>query len=282
MKTPSVSDAAGNAAHMKPYIVLLTDLGLVDPYVGQIRAVIHKLAPETTVLDLSHSVPRHDVRTGAFFLVSSLPYYAPQAICLIVVDPGVGSDRALLGLYSKERVCIAPNNGFLSLAAKNYAWDGLIAIDPQRVRRDLDLPALSSTFHGRDIIAPMGARLASGEDIRSFGEAVDMAVLRAPAWSEAIRTEDGVKATVLHVDKFGNVVLNLNTEEWSGPFSAQAPSLPQYNMRIPLYPYYAQIPQNAAGVIAGSQGYLELACNCASAAKLLGLRPGHTLHVRLA
>jgi S-adenosylmethionine hydrolase len=87
---------------------------------------------------------------------------------------------------------------------------------------------------------------------------------------------------VLHVDSFGNVVLNLREEEWAGPFSTQKPFLPQYGMHIPLYPFYAQIPQTAAGAIVGSQGYLELACNCASAAKFLGLRPGHTLHVRLA
>jgi S-adenosylmethionine hydrolase len=221
------------------------------------------------------------MRTGALFLAGSLPYYAPRAICLIVVDPGVGSDRALLCLHSKERVCIAPNNGFLSLAAKNYAWDGLVSIDPQRVRQDLDLPALSSTFHGRDIIAPLGARLTLGEDIRAFGDPVDIATLRAPVWSKPLRTEDGVKATVLHVDSFGNVVLNLNVEEWNDAFSTQKPYLPQYRMDIPLYSFYAQIPQDAAGIIAGSQGYLELACNCASAANFLGLRPGHTLHVRL-
>jgi S-adenosylmethionine hydrolase len=266
---------------MRPYIVLLSDLGLTDPYVGQLRGVLHSLAPDAAVLDLSHSVPKHDARTGAFFLTSSLPYYAPQAIFLIVVDPGVGSDRALLCLHSKERVCIAPNNGFLSLAAKNYAWDGLVGIDPRRVRQDLELPALSVTFHGRDIIAPLGARLALGEDIHAFGDTVDMSVLRTPVWSEPVRTEEGVKATVLHVDNFGNVVLNLNAEEWSGPFSTLEPYLPQYQTAIPLYPYYAGIPQNAAGVIVGSQGYLELACNCASAAKFFGLRPGHTLHVRL-
>ena len=266
---------------MKPYIVLLTDLGLTDPYAGQIRGVIHSLAPEVAVLDLSHSVPRHDVRTGAFFLTSSLPYFTPQAICLIVVDPGVGSDRALLCLHSKERVCIAPNNGFLSLVAKNYAWDGLIAVDLRRVRQDLDLPALSNTFHGRDIIAPLGARLALGEDIHAFGDPVDMAALRTPAWSEPLLTEDGVKTTVLHVDSFGNVVLNLNAEKWIDAFSTQKPYLPQYHKDIPVYPCYAQIPQDAAGLIVGSQGYLELACNCASAARFLGLRPGHTLHVRL-
>ena len=266
---------------MKPYIILLTDLGLVDPYVGQIRSVLHGLAPDVAVLDLSHAVPRHDVRTGAFFLASSLPYYAPRAIFLIVVDPGVGSDRALLCLHSKERVCIAPNNGFLSLIAKNYTWDGLVGIDLCRVRQDLDLPALSNTFHGRDIIAPLGARLALGEDIHAFGDPVDITTLRAPVWSEPERTEDGVKATVLHVDSFGNVVLNLSAEAWIEPFSAQRPYLPQYHMHIPIYPFYAQIPQDGAGTIVGSQGYLELACNCASAAKFLGLRPGHTLHVRL-
>ena len=266
---------------MKSYIVLLTDLGLTDPYVGQIRGVLHKLAPETTVLDLSHAVPRHDMRTGAFFLASSLPYYAPRVICLIVVDPGVGSDRALLCLHAKDRVCIAPNNGILSLVAKHYAWDGLVDIDLRRVRRDLDMPALSNTFHGRDIIAPLGARLALGEDIHAFGDAVDMAALRSPVWSEPVNTENGVKLTVLHVDSFGNVVLNLDAETWRGPFSTQKPYLPQYKMDIPLYPFYAQIPQDTAGVIVGSQGYLELACNCASAAKLLGLRPGLTLHVRL-
>ena len=266
---------------MTPYIALLTDLGLSDPYVGQIHGVLHSLAPNVRVLDLSHSVPRHDVRTGAFFLVSSLPYYAPLAICLIVVDPGVGSERALLCLHSAERVCIAPNNGFLSLVAKNYAWDGLVSIDPQRVRQDLDLPALSRTFHGRDILAPLGARLALGEDIRAFGDPLDMAELRTSVWSEPIRTEEGVKATVLHVDSFGNVVLNLNTEEWYGPIEGHPPHLPQYHMDIPLYSCYAQIPQDTAGIIPGSQGYLELACNRASAASLLGLRPGHTLHVRL-
>ena len=266
---------------VKPYIVLLTDLGLVDPYVGQIRGVLHSLAPGVTALDLSHSVPRHDIRTGAFFLASSLPYYAPQPICLDVVDPGVGSDRALFCLHSKERICIAPNNGFLSLIAKQYAWEGLVSIDPQRVRRDLDLPALSRTFHGRDIIAPLGARLALGEDIRDFGTSMDMAALRAPVWSEPIRTEDGVKVTVLHVDSFGNVVLNLHVAEWLEPLSTQKPHLPQYRIDVPLYPFYARIPQDAAGMIAGSQGYLELACNCASAAALLGLRPGHTLYVRL-
>jgi S-adenosylmethionine hydrolase len=265
-----------------PYIVLLTDLGLADPYVAQMRGVLHSLAPGMTVLDLSHFVPRHDVRTGAFFLVSSLPYYAPKAIYLIVVDPGVGSDRALLCLHSKERACIAPNNGFLSLVAKKYAWDGLINIDPRRVRQDLDLPARSSTFHGRDILAPLGARLALGEDLRAFGDPVDMTALRIPAWSEPVRTEDGVKATVLHVDSFGNAVLNLDAEEWSGPFSAHNPHLPQYGMDILHYAFYAQIPQNAVGLIVGSQGYMELACNCTSAAQLLGLRPGYTLHVRLA
>ena len=266
---------------MKPYIVLLTDLGLVDPYVAQIRGVLHSLAPDVTVLDLSHFVPRHDVRTGAFFLASSLPYYAPLAIYLIVVDPGVGSDRALLCLHSQERICIAPNNGFLSLVAKKHPWDGLLNIDPQRVRRDLDLPAISNTFHGRDILAPLGARLALGEELRAFGDPVDMAVLRAPAWSAPERTEDGVKVTVLHVDSFGNVVLNLKAEEWNGPFSANTPHLPHYGLDIPLHASYSQIPQDAAGLIVGSQGYMELACNCASAAGLLGLRPGHTLHVRL-
>jgi S-adenosylmethionine hydrolase len=266
---------------VKPYIVLLTDLGLIDPYVGQIRGVLHKLAPDTAVLDLSHAVPRHDVRTGAFFLVSSLPYYAPRPIFLIVVDPGVGSDRTLLCLHSKERVCIAPNNGFLSLVAKNYPWDGLVDIDLRRVRQDLDLPALSNTFHGRDIIAPLGARLALGEDIHAFGEPLDMAALNVPVWSEPARTEDGLKVTVLHVDSFGNVVLNLHADTWSGPFSTLNPFLLQYKIDIPLYPCYAHIPQDSAGLIVGSQGYLELACNCASAANFLGLRPGLTLHVRL-
>ena len=266
---------------MKPYIVLLTDLGLSDPYAGQIRGVLHSLAPAAAVLDLSHSVPRHDIRTGAFFLASSMPYYAPQAIYLVVVDPGVGSDRALFCLHSKERICIAPNNGFLSLIAKSYVWDGLVDIDPQLVRQDLDLPALSQTFHGRDIIAPLGARLALGEDIRAFGASVDMAALRAPVWSDPSRTEEGVKTTVLHVDSFGNVVLNLHAAEWHKQLSTQRPYLLQYRMDILLYPFYAQIPQDAVGIIAGSQGYLELACNCASAAALLGLRPGHTLHVRL-
>ncbi len=266
---------------MSAHMVLLTDLGLSDPYVGQMRGMLHRLAPGVPVLDLSHAVPRHDVRTGAFFLSGSLPYFAPGAIFLVVIDPGVGTNRALLCLHTPERCCIAPDNGFLALAARNYTWDGLTRINPQAVRQGLDLPPLSGTFHGRDIIAPLGARLASGEAVEHFGSPMNPADMHAPRWSAATRTEDGLSATVLHVDGFGNAVLNAGAEEWAPLLSGCCPRLPLYrDMRVPLLSTYAEIPVGSAALIVGSQGYLELACNRASAAGLLGLKPGYTLHIR--
>lgn len=268
---------------MSPLFVLLTDLGLSDPYVGQMRGMLHRLAPDVPVLDLSHGVPRHDVRTGAFFLSAGLPYFAPGAIFLVVVDPGVGTERALLCLHARERVCIAPNNGFLALAARNYSWDGLVSVDPNAVRQGLDLPPLSATFHGRDIIAPLAARLAAGAGAESFGVPLDMATdLRSPSWSAAQRTKDGIKTAVLHIDSFGNVVLNAAVEEWAQALLSAEPHLPQYNdMPVPACASYAAIPAGGVGIIPGSQGYLELACNRASAAKVLGLKPGHVLHIRI-
>ena len=268
---------------MKPYFVLLTDLGLSDPYAGQMNGMLHRLAPVIPILDFSHSVPRHDVRTGAFFLAAGLPYFGPGAVFLIVVDPGVGTDRALLCLHAQDRLCIAPNNGILTLAAQNFSWDGLLRIDSAAVRAGLDLPPLSSTFHGRDIAAPLGARLALGESLAAFGRPADMADMLSPPWSAAERTETGIKTTVLHVDDFGNVVLNTPVKTWVDFFTKHCPCLPQFgNMPTPFCVSYADIAPESAGLIAGSQGYLELACNRASAAKFLGVKPGHTLHLHLA
>jgi S-adenosylmethionine hydrolase len=265
-----------------PHFVLLTDFGLSDPYVGQMKGMLHRLAPGIPVFDLSHSVPRHDVRTGAFFLTAGIPHFPDGAVFLAAIDPGVGTDRALLCLYSDRRACVAPNNGLPALAAGNFPWSGLVCVDPHAVRRGLDLPPLSSTFHGRDVIAPLGARLALGEKAADFGRPMDMAELCAPAWSAPQRTEDGIRATVLHVDGFGNIVLNLAVEEWREALEAGNPRLPRHNgMPVPPCASYAQIPRESAGIISGSQGYLELACNRASAAKFFGLKAGYALHIGL-
>jgi S-adenosylmethionine hydrolase len=264
-----------------PHIVLLTDLGLSDPYVGQMKGVLHRLAPGVPVFDLSHSVPRHDVRTGAFFLTAALPHFPDGAVFLAVVDPGVGTDRGLLCLYSEHRACVAPNNGLPALAAENFPWSGIVCVDPHAARRGLNLPPPSSTFHGRDVIAPLGARLALGGKAADFGRAADMTELYVPPWSAAQRTEDGIRATVLHVDVFGNVVLNLAVEEWREPLATGNPNLPRYNLPVPLCASYEQLPREGAGLISGSQGYFELARNRASAAKFLGLKPGYALHIGL-
>ena len=136
-----------------PLIALLTDFGLADPYVGQMRAVLATAAPTVPVLDLCHGIAAHDVRQAAFYLAASLPWLPPGTVVAVVVDPGVGTERRLVLLERDGRRILVPDNGILTLVLERpgslQAFDATPAVAPP-----------CATFHGRDVIAPLAARLA--------------------------------------------------------------------------------------------------------------------------
>ena len=190
-----------------PVITFLSDYGLEDDFVGVCHAVIAGICPEARVIDLVHWVPRGDVRTGAVILRGGLPYL-PVGVHLAVVDPGVGSDRRGVALRAADgRLLVGPDNGLLSLAAES-AGGVVEAVDIGR--SPFALPYVSATFHGRDVFAPVAARLAGGAALGDAGEPCDPAglvVLELPV----ARFEGGsLVAHVLYIDRFGNVQLDVD------------------------------------------------------------------------
>ena len=265
----ALASASGKSRAHTRCFALLTDFGLDDPYVGQLTGVQHRLAPSVPVIDISHGVPPHRVETAAFFLAASHPHFPAGSIFICVVDPGVGTPRGLVSMESGGQVMLAPDNGLLHLAAEARPDAVLRRLDPAR------LPdPQSATFHGRDVLAPLAARLTAGESLAAFGDPVLSTDLDRPAWAVPRREADGVHAAVLHVDRFGNVVLNLSLREWDW-LAACRLHLPDGTLiDIARAATYANIPTGRTGLVAGSQGYLELAADKASAAERHWLSPG--------
>jgi S-adenosylmethionine hydrolase len=195
-----------------PVITFLSDYGLDDDFVGVCHGVIAKLCPRARVIDLCHGVDRHDVRGGALILRDAIRYM-PIGVNLAVVDPDVGAERRAVALsLADDRVLVGPDNGLLSLAAQR-AGGVVEAVDI--ARSEFRLEPVSATFHGRDIFAPVAARLADGIPLAQAGEPCDPAELVALELPRP-RLEDGVLvAHVLHIDRFGNVQLDAEHEDLS-------------------------------------------------------------------
>ena len=189
-----------------PFITFLSDYGLEDEFVGVCHGVIAGICPEAHVIDVTHGVPRGDVRAGALILSRGLRYL-PRGVHLAVVDPSVGSERRGVALRLADgRLLVGPDNGLLSLAAD--ACGGVVeAVDIGA--SPFALEPVSATFHGRDIFAPVAARLAGGAPLTDAGAPVDPAALVALELPRA-QVIDGVRgARVVYVDRFGNVQLDV-------------------------------------------------------------------------
>lgn len=257
-----------------PLIALLTDFGLSDPYVGQVKAVLATAAPAVPVLDLCHRVAAHNVAQAAFFLAASLPWLPPGSVVMAVVDPGVGTDRRVIALDVAGCRIVAPDNGILTLVLSGA--DGFRAFDLTPTT-----PPVSLTFHGRDVFAPLAARLAMGEAPQALGREVPPETLQRLSGLSPTRRGSVVTARVLAVDHFGNVVTSCDIASYAKA-AARRPGL-LAPRPMPLVPAttYAAIPEDAVGILAGSQGYLELAVREEAAARLLGLAQGDTVVLSL-
>jgi S-adenosylmethionine hydrolase len=254
-------------------IALLTDFGLSGPYVGQMKSALLRHAPHARILDLCHDVRVYDVLQAAFFLEASRPYLPGGAIMLVVVDPGVGSSRRLLGVEAFDQVFLGPDNGLFTLLLQAIEHEN----QPSRaVRLRIDAENASATFHGRDILAPIAARLALGVELEELGRSLPLQEIVRLDLPRPLLDEEGLRTRVLHVDRFGNCVLQLPSATWASVLN----SWPEIWLKTPAQVAlssvraYPELAPGQAGVLAGSQGYLELALNLASAAARFGLTPG--------
>ncbi|HYV02229.1 MAG TPA: SAM-dependent chlorinase/fluorinase, partial [Actinomycetota bacterium] len=185
-------------------IAFLSDYGLEDEFVGICHAVMARLAPRASVIDLTHAIPPHDVLRGALVLARSVAYLPTDAVLLAVVDPGVGTERRPIAVETvrEGRLLVGPDNGLLSLA-----WDeaGGVARAVEIRSPDVVLEPVSTTFHGRDVFSPAAAAVASGWPLERLGPAIDPSGLEVVRVPEPTVEDGRVDAEVLSVDRFGNL-----------------------------------------------------------------------------
>lgn len=246
-------------------LTLLTDFGLEDPYVGVMKGQILKLCPRVRLVDLTHAVPPQQVSIAAFHLEQSVDYFPDGTVHLVVVDPGVGTDRAMLALRTQTAAFVAPDNGVLTRALRLLG-------PPLEVVR-LPLPQGSSaTFHGRDVMAPAAARLACGASLSDLGERWE-APLTEWDFPSAVVAPDRLQASVLAIDTFGNVCLDLSQQ--SAPATLALGSVWQLQGQpLLMGRTYAQVAPGASLLLWSSHGLLELACREARADQAWSLRVG--------
>jgi S-adenosylmethionine hydrolase len=256
-------------------ITFLSDYGYADEFAGVCRAVIARLAPDAQLVDITHGLARHAVRQGAVLLANSLPYAQP-GIHLAVVDPGVGSDRrpVAVAVAEEERILIGPDNGVLALAIERFGGAER-AVDLRTT--PWRLQPVTATFHGRDLFAPVAARLAGGAGLAEAGEPVDPASLTPLELPRPRVYSDRIVAHVLYVDRFGNVTLNVDHEALASTFLRLGHRVVvdagRTRVAVPFTRTFSDVGEGRGLIYEDSARALSLAVNRESAAEMLGLGP---------
>jgi S-adenosylmethionine hydrolase len=265
-----------------PIITLLTDFGVESTYPAQMKGVILQRQPDAVLVDMSHGVPRHDARTAAFMLASAVPAFPEGTVHLTVVDPGVGGQRRVLAAEAAGHFHVAPDNGILTLVTQGRRLFGpdvtaprIVAVeDETHFRRDV-----SSTFHGRDVFAPLAAALAGGVPLETLGPAVD----DAERFDLPLPTRDGntLHGGVLYTDPFGNLVTNVAGQMLAAFDPARVEIRVSGAVIRGLCRAYCDVPPGILLAYIGSAGLVELAVNQQSAAVRLAAGRGSSVTIHL-
>ncbi len=259
----------------------MTDFGLTDAYVGVMKGVIAAISADATVIDLCHNVEPQNVWEAAFFLASSFAYFPPGTIHVLVVDPGVGGPRRPLCVQSGKYFFVGPDNGALSIACYRAGRPKIFAIENKKYM--LERPSL--TFHGRDIFAPVAAHLSVGVSIESFGaRRRSMKKIRVPA--PTVLRGEGLSGEVIHIDRFGNLITNIDEPSMSKVFSRverRRLIVTCGGVRIKgLSKTYSDVSAGVACALFGSYSLMEIAVREGNASSALGVARGEKIRVEFA
>ena len=262
------------------FITFLSDFGLEDDFVGTCRGVIKRIAPDAQILDITHGIDPQAVLQGALVLANTLRYM-PEGIHLAVVDPGVGGDRRELALRDATgRLYVGPDNGLLVPAAERL---GGIDAAWHLTNAEYMLDPVSATFHGRDVFAPAAAHLATGLDPAKLGPEVDPATLVRLELPEPEVGAATIRATVLYVDRFGNIQLNLSRSDVA---SAGITAGRRVELDLGFEKYFATAARafsdaRAGDIILYEDAYenIAVAITDGNAAEMFSVRPGQGLTI---
>lgn len=260
-----------------PVVGLLSDFGLKDPYVAEMKAIILSICEDAHIIDISHGIRKFDVRMGAFLLASAVPHFPKGTVYVAVVDPGVGTERRSIVVETKRSLLVGPDNGLLVLAAQREGAKHVHEI----TNTALTLTRVSKTFHGRDIFAPTAAHLANGQPSSTVGPEIKDYVV--PKYAKSAWKDGILIGEVLHIDDFGNIITNISEEDLSRIGVKQGASLlarlERKVLRLEYGSAYGDVDVNELLAVIGGYDFLEIAINQGNAAEKLKARVGMSVRI---
>jgi S-adenosylmethionine hydrolase len=259
----------------RPVVALLSDFGSSDHYAGSMKGVVLSVCPDATLVDIAHDLAPHDVLAGALELAACYRFFPSGTVFLVVVDPGVGSSRRGLAADTGEYRFVAPDNGVLTAVFHEAPPKKVVELTERKYAR----PTVSRTFEGRDRFAPAAGWLAKGLPLVSLGRSItDYRQLDIPV---AAVSDERVEGQVLRVDRFGNLITNIERRQFEKLAAASSVVIAAAGREIPrLVNTYDEAQGSEACALFGSTDHLEIAVNAGSAAERLGLDRGAAVVVR--
>ncbi|MFO7688064.1 MAG: SAM-dependent chlorinase/fluorinase [Desulfobacterales bacterium] len=261
-------------------ITLLTDFGTHDAYVAVMKGAILKINPRATIVDITHWITPQDLHRAAYAIAGSYRYFPSETVHIVVVDPGVGSSRAVVGLRSEGQTFLAPDNGVLSPLIEKKPIEKIVKIE----NTAYFLNPVSRTFHGRDIFAPVAAHLSLGLPLDRLGAPIGSDTLVRLDLAQPRLEKDGrICGSVIDIDRFGNLITNI---DWP-LVKRHDPAATQESLRFiigqhsltGLFPTYASVKPGSPLVLVGSRGFFEIAVNQGNAARFFAARTADPISV---
>lgn len=263
-----------------PIITLTTDFGLKDPFAGLMKGVIAGVNPEAHVIDLTHNIQRHNIFEASQTILMSYRYFPPGTIHVVVVDPGVGGNRRPLLVITEDHYFIGPDNGIFTSIFEE-CQSGFFKVI-HITASDYFLPMSGSTFHGRDIFAPVAAWLSKGIEPSKLGkEITDYQTIPV---SKPVRSQNTLSGEIIWIDNFGNAISNISKSDLAelAPVEENERFNVSYkNEQLPLAGFYAEKDNTDLNAIINSFGHLELFTFKNSAADTYGVKVGDAVIVRI-
>jgi len=259
-------------------VALLTDFGVDDPYVGVMKGIILSINPNAVIVDVTHGIGKYQVIQGALILKSCYKYFPKGTVFVVVVDPGVGSMRRAIAIKTSNYIFIGPDNGILTPAAFD---DGVV--DVYEVEK-YTLPVVSRTFHGRDVFAPVAARISMGKPIEDVGRRISVKSIVSIEISKSETHNGEIIGEVIYIDSFGNAVTNIhpNSLRLLGIEEGDLVSVEIDRIRyeIPWVKAYSDVGKGELLIITNSFNYIELSVNQGNASEALKLKVGSKIIVK--
>ena len=261
----------------RPIITLLSDFGLRDAYVAEMKAVILSINPHVCIVDISHEIEKFNICIGAFILAAATPYFPKNTIHVAVVDPGVGTKRRPIIIQTKRSLYIGPDNGLLLLSARKEEVTHVYhTTNPKYM-----CPKISTIFHGRDIFAPAAAHLSMGRAPSEFGPEIHDYVI--PQFAEPYMKKGELTGEIMHIDSFGNIVTNISSKDLEKRETSIGELLhvrikgEMIDMRF--CSAYGEVPAGTPLAIVGSHDFLEISINQGNASQTFKSKLGDAVSI---